>query len=132
MESEKKVGAVTWIDLTVDDADGLKAFYKDVVGWKTSDVSMGDYNDYCMASPEDDVVRTGICHARGVNASMPPAWIMYVNVANLDDSIAAVIKGGGEVVNGPRKMGEKARYCIIKDPAGAYCGLFDHGDSAEE
>ena len=128
METNKKVGAVTWMDLTVDDADGLKAFYKDVVGWKTSDVSMGEYNDYCMASPEDDEVRAGVCHARGANASMPPVWMMYVNVANLDESIAAVKKGGGEVINGPRKMGEKARYCIIKDPAGAYCGLFDHGE----
>ena len=99
-----------------------------MVGWTTSDISMGDYNDYCMASPEDGVVRTGVCHNRGANAGIPAAWIMYINVANLDDSIKAVVDGGGEVVNGPRKMGEKARYCIIKDPAGAYCGLFDHGE----
>ncbi len=128
METEKKIGAVTWVDLTVDDADGLKSFYQNVIGWKTTDISMGDYNDYCMVSPEDDVVRTGVCHARGPNSGMPPAWIMYVNVANLEESIAAVTSGGGEVINGPRKMGDKARYCIIKDPAGAYCGLFDHGE----
>ena len=130
METEKKIGAVTWVDITVDDADGLKSFYKNVVGWKTSDINMGDYNDYCMASPEDDVVRTGVCHNRGSNDGMPSAWIMYVNVANLDESIAAVTAGGGEVVKGPRKMGDKARYCIIKDPAGAFCGLFDHGEGA--
>jgi hypothetical protein len=130
METDKTIGAITWMDITVDNADALKDFYKHVVGWKTQDISMGDYNDYCMASPEDDEVRTGVCHNRGANQGMPPAWIMYVNVANLDDSIKAVLDGGGEVVNGPRKMGEKARYCIIKDPAGAYCGLFDHGEEA--
>jgi predicted enzyme related to lactoylglutathione lyase len=128
MEIDKTIGAISWVDLTIDHADGLKDFYKNVVGWKTQDISMGDYNDYCMVSPEDDVVRTGVCHRRGSNENMPPAWIMYVNVANLDNSIKAVLDGGGEVVNGPRKMGEKARYCIIKDPAGAYCGLFDHGE----
>ena len=129
MESEKTIGAITWIDLTVPNADGVRDFYKSVVGWNTMDINMGEYNDYCMASPSDNHVWAGICHAQGVNAGMPPAWIMYINVANLDESIAAVIKGGGEVVNGPRKMGEKARYCIIKDPAGAYCGLFDHGET---
>jgi uncharacterized protein len=127
METEKTVGAVTWMDLTIPDADGVRDFYKNVIGWKTMEVSMGDYNDYCMISPDDNVVRTGVCHEKGTNAGIPPAWIIYINVANLDQSIEQVIKGGGAVVHGPRKMGEKARYCIIKDPAGAFCGLFDHG-----
>ncbi len=130
MEHDKTIGAVTWMDITVPDADGLKDFYEQVVGWKTMDIPMGDYADYAMLSPKDDAARSGVCHARGANANMPPAWIMYINVANLDESIAKVIAGGGEVVNGPRNMGEKARYCIIKDPAGAFCGLFDHGDGA--
>ena len=33
------------------EADGLRDFYKNVVGWTTMDISMGDYNDYCMVSP---------------------------------------------------------------------------------
>ena len=127
METEKTIGAVTWVDLTVPEGDQVRDFYKDVIGWKTMDVSMGEYNDYCMLS-DDDVVRTGICHQRGVNKDIPSAWIMYVNVADLDASMEAVKKGGGEIVNGPRKMGDKARYCVIKDPAGAYLGLFDHGE----
>lgn len=128
METEKTTGAITWVDLTVPDGDGIRNFYSSVIGWKTMDVSMGEYNDYCMMSPDDDVVRAGVCHQRGVNKDIPSAWIMYVNVADLDASMEAVKNGGGEIVNGPRKMGEKARYCIIKDPAGAYLGLFDHGD----
>lgn len=128
METDKTIGAITWMDLTIRDGDAIRDFYKDVVGWKTMDISMGDYNDYCMMSPDDDVVRTGICHQRGVNKDIPSAWIMYVNVADLDQSIDAVRKGGGEIIGDIRKMGEKARFCIIKDPAGAYIGLFDHGE----
>ena len=108
METEKTIGAITWIDLTIPDGEGVRDFYKNVIGWKSMDVSMGDYNDYCMISPDDNVVRSGVCHQRGVNQDLPSAWIMYVN--------------------GPRKMRDKARYCIIKDPAGAYLGLFDHGE----
>jgi uncharacterized protein len=128
MEIDKAIGAISWMDLTVPQAENLRDFYREVVGWKTSEIPMGEYSDYCMISPDDNVVRSGVCHAQGANAGIPAAWIIYINVANLDQSISEVIKGGGEVVHGPRKMGEKARYCIIKDPAGAFCGLFDHGE----
>lgn len=127
MEQDKTPGAITWMDLTVNDADGIRDFYKQVVGWTTMDISMGDYNDYCMVSPSDNQVRAGICHSRGSNAGIPPSWLLYINVANLDESIKAVVANGGEVIHGPRKMGEKALFCIIRDPAGAVCGLYDHG-----
>ena len=128
MEPLKTIGAVTWVDLTIPDADGIRDFYKEVIGWKTMDIHMGEYNDYCMISPEDNVVRTGVCHEKGVNTGFPAAWIMYVNVVNLDLSMEAVKKGGGEIIIGPRNMGEKSKYCVIKDPAGAYLGLFEHGE----
>jgi predicted enzyme related to lactoylglutathione lyase len=128
MDIDKTIGAISWMDLTVPDAENVRDFYKNVVGWKTMDISMGEYNDYCMISPDDNVVRTGVCHARGANAEIPPAWILYVNVADLDASMEAVRNGGGTIINGPRKMGEKARYCLVKDPAGAYVGLYDHGE----
>ena len=128
METEKTIGAITWVDLTVPDGEGVRDFYKNVIGWKTMDVSMGTYNDYCMISPDDNVVRTGVCHQKGINKDVPSAWLMYVNVANLDNSLDAVTSNGGEIIGEVRKMGEKARYCIVKDPAGAYIGLFDHGE----
>ena len=128
METEKTIGAITWVDLTVPDGEGVRDFYKNVIGWKTMDVSMGNYNDYCMISPDDNVVRTGVCHQKGINKDVPSAWLMYVNVANLDSSLDAVTTNGGEIIGEVRKMGEKARYCIVKDPAGAYIGLFDHGE----
>ena len=127
MEQDKTIGAIGWMDLTVPDADGVRDFYKKVVGWGQMDISMGDYNDYCMTSPSDNVVRTGICHARGANEGIPPSWIMYVNVADLDASMKAVEEGGGAIVNGPRNSG-KSRYCIIRDPAGAHLALFQHGE----
>jgi len=125
MEPDLTIGAVSWTDLTIEHAENIRDFYKNVVGWKSMDIGMGEYNDFCMLSPEDNQVRTGICHARGVNVGIPPQWIIYINVADLDESLDSTIKNGGQLVNGPRKMGE-ARYCIIQDPAGAYVGLFEH------
>lgn len=119
------MGRVGWIDLTIDDASGVRDFYAKVAGWKPSEVSMGDYADFSMLDSED-VPAAGVCHARGGNAGMPPVWIIYVYVPDLDASLAACRAGGGEVVLGPKSMG-KARYAVIRDPAGAAMGLFQAG-----
>jgi len=41
-------GTIGWFDLTVPDAPKLRDFYRDVVGWSSSEVVMGDYADFCM------------------------------------------------------------------------------------
>ena len=65
----------------------------------------------------------GICHARGGNADFPPHWIVYFNVDDIDASVAHVTEGGGQVLVGPKSMGG-GRYCVIQDPAGAVCALW--------
>ena len=52
--SDKKanVGSTGWIDLTIPNADGIRDFYSNVVGWKSSPVAMDGYSDYTMTEPE--------------------------------------------------------------------------------
>ena len=124
-EHKTKPGTVNWFDLTVPNAEPIRDFYKAVVGWETSPAEMGGYSDFCMHPPEKDAAPVaGVCHARGSNAGIPAQWIMYVTVANLDESLKKVAELGGKVINGPRNMG-KNRFCIIQDPAGAVIGLFE-------
>jgi hypothetical protein len=123
MSEKPAVGSIGWHDLTVDDADGVRDFYAAVVGWTHGGVDMGWYSDYTMAPPEGGDPVAGVCHARGTNAGLPSQWLMYVIVADLDASMAACREHGGVIVIGPKKMGE-ARYCVIRDPAGAVCGLY--------
>lgn len=122
MSQANTVGSVGWMDLTVPDADRVRDFYREVVGWTASDVSMGAYSDYCMHPPGGDPV-AGVCHARGVNAGIPPVWMIYITVADLDASVANCQKLGGTVVGSIRDMGSYGRMAIIRDPAGAVCGL---------
>ena len=120
--AQPEVGSITWRDLTVDDTSALRAFYGQVVGWKFTPHSMGEYDDYNVHAPGSDVVVGGICHARGPNAGMPAQWIIYITVADADASAAACVELGGELVDGPRDMGGY-RFCVIRDPAGAVAGL---------
>ena len=120
-----EIGRVAWVDLTVPDAVAVRDFYRQVVGWGSAAVGMGDYSDYNMLSPASGEVAAGVCHARGVNAGLPPVWLVYVAVADLEASMARCRELGGAVTAGPSGMGSYGRYCVIRDPAGAQLALFE-------
>ena len=123
MSDNSQVGKIGWIDMTVDDADGLRDFYKTVVGWKTESVSMGDYSDYSMTLPASGDAVTGICHARGSNAELPSGWLIYITVADVEASAAACTDNGGEVLVEPKSLAG-GRFCVIRDPSGAVAALY--------
>jgi predicted enzyme related to lactoylglutathione lyase len=86
MSANNQVGEIVWMDLTVENASEVQHFYQQVVGWKVENVSMGDYNDFSMNTPEDNTAVTGVCHAKGPNVDMPAAWMPYFLVADVDAS----------------------------------------------
>ena len=116
------VGRIEWVDLTVGDAERVKNFYANVIGWKTEDVDMGSYSDFNMNLPDSGDTIAGICHARGSDANLPAQWLMYVRVANVEDSAEQCTKRGGKVLDGPRRMGG-SNFCVIEDPSGAVMAL---------
>jgi predicted enzyme related to lactoylglutathione lyase len=118
-----EIGAVCWTDLTVPDADRVADFYRQVVGWHSIPCDMDGYRDHCMTIPGTGQTVAGVCHARGVNADLPPQWLIYLVVADVDQSAAACTRLGGEVLAGPRELGAQGRFCVIRDPAGAVAAL---------
>lgn len=120
-------GTITWQDLTVEDAERLRDFYKSVVGWESSPVQMGGYADYTMSADAEPIA--GICHARGGNADLPAQWLIYITVEDLDHSVAECQRLGGSLVTPPRSFAG-GRFCVIKDPAGAVCALYQPSDAA--
>jgi uncharacterized protein len=125
MSEKAGVGSVTWTDLTVEDAERIRDFYSAVVGWTASGVDMGGYYDFNMNDPETGTPVAGVCHARGGNADLPPVWLIYVNVEDIEKSVARCVELGGQVISGPKVIGGQGRYCVIRDPAGAALALFE-------
>lgn len=117
-----QAGTIVWRDLTVENADELQQFYSQVVGWEATPHPMGDYHDYNIVAPSTGEVVTGICNARGSNVGIPPQWLMYVAVDDVEKSIQRCLELGGTLIHGPRTMGNSA-FCVIQDPAGAVLGL---------
>ena len=120
---KSKPGTLAWFDLTVPNAGEVKDFYTQVIGWKPNPVSMGEYDDYSMQLPDTGEDAAGICHNKGENADLPPYWMLYFIVEDLQASLAQIEQFGGEQVSAVKSYGD-SRYAIIKDPAGAYCALY--------
>jgi uncharacterized protein len=119
-----RYGSIIWTDLTIPQAEEIRDFYAQVVGWTFTPVSMGNYADFQMNAPATGESVAGICHARGVNAGLPPQWLVYISVEDIDKCVERCSELGGTILVAPRPMGTFGTFCVIKDPAGAVAALF--------
>ena len=123
--NDASAGRISWLDLTVPDAAAARDFYQSVVGWSAGDIEMEDegerYSDYVLSSADGKAV-AGVCHGRGPNEGLPQAWIIYLPVSDLAQSLRRVEEEGGEVIRSGDSDGELA-YAVIRDPVGAHFGL---------
>jgi predicted enzyme related to lactoylglutathione lyase len=123
------VGTVVSVDLTTDIADDLREFYSAVMNWQTTPISMGEYDDYAMMSPNGADWAGGICHRRGPNSDQPAGWMVYFRVGDLDHAIAQVVANGGLVIGDVRESGPGSRFAIIQDPSGATLALIEFAET---
>ncbi|TDC85739.1 VOC family protein [Actinomadura sp. 7K507] len=119
---------IVGLDLTVPDAPRLRDFYAAVVGWGVSGLKNGenydDNDDYFMTGA-DGVPVAGVCQRQGENADLPPQWLAYIAVDDLDARVAKCEELGGSVVTGIKGDGPGS-YCVIKDPSGAVLALMQN------
>jgi predicted enzyme related to lactoylglutathione lyase len=120
------VGCIAWLDLTVPDASATRDFYRQVVDWSAQAAEMEDagerYTDYNMLGG-DGVAAAGVCHARGTNQGLPPVWMIYLPVGDLDESLRRVQEGGGKIIKETRGSDGKCSCAFIQDPVGACLAL---------
>ncbi len=79
------------------------------------------YDDYAMLTAAGRP-SAGVCHARGVNATLPPVWLIYLPVGDLAESLRRVRELDGEVVTERGSDGGHT-YAVIRDPVGAHLAL---------
>lgn len=119
-------GTINWRDLTTNKADELKGFYEEIAGWQSQDMPMKDgsdeYNDYIMKDAAENPI-AGICHSRGVNEGIPPQWIMYISVEDIQEGIAKTENLGGKLLKEHKAKDGSTVYAMIEDPAGAVFAL---------
>ncbi|MEO1128893.1 MAG: VOC family protein [Planctomycetota bacterium] len=119
-------GHIAWLDLTVPNAAATRDFYQQVVGWSAEKADMEDagerYADYTMLDATGQPV-AGVCHARGVNADVPPVWMLYLPVSDLTESVQRVRHEGGAVLKETRGSDGALSVAIVQDPVGVILAL---------
>lgn len=126
VEGAGPAGRIAWLDLTVADAAAARDFYREVVGWAVQDIEVehgGErYADYTMLGG-DGAPAAGVCHARGANVGLPPVWMLYLPVGDIDESLRRVEEEGGKVVKAVKGADGAYMYAAVQDPVGVYLAL---------
>lgn len=119
-------GTINWTDLTTANAEEVKEFYKNVIGWTDQAIPMIDgddeYNDFVMMHGENGAAG-GICHSRGTNLGIPPQWIPYISVNEIDKRKNLAIENGAEVLKEQIDKNGSLYFVIMKDPSGAFFAM---------
>jgi uncharacterized protein len=124
-------GNFVWYELMTTDVAAAKAFYGHVIGWDSQDsgVSSVDYTLYTMS----DIPVTGMMDlpkdARA--AGVPPCWIGYVGVDDVDASVVQATGLGASIHHTPTNIPTVGRFAVVADPQGATLGLFKWLDRGE-
>lgn len=112
-----KHGAFSWSELMTSDVAAAKAFYSQLFGWTTEDMSMPDMN-YTVVKVADQSVG-GIMATPPEAQGMPPMWGVYVTVTDVDATAKRTEELGGKVLVAPQDIPNVGRFCVIQDPQGA-------------
>jgi len=127
-DDEPLPGDWNWFELFVKQPAGTAAFYKQVISYELApDQRTERKNDFVLSS--GGLARAGVAPLPD-RADAKPGWLGVVRVQNLDESLARVIKLGGEVLVAPRAAAYESRFAIIADSTGGTIGLVEYVDNA--
>lgn len=115
-------GRFVWFELNTHDKDAALRFYPEVIGWKTSSMDMpGMPGGYSMVNvgetPYGGIVDSPV-------PDVPPHWVSYVSVADVDATAKAVIEHGGKCLMDAMDIPGVGRMQPVADPEGAAFVLF--------
>lgn len=114
-------GNPCWYELTTNDVAAAGRFYAEIFGWSIADAGVEGFN-YSLAKLQDEMV-AGLTTAPPDAGEVPPSWLSYFAVDNVDDSAQRVAQLGGAVLVEPADIPGTGRYAIVADPQGAAFGL---------
>ena len=108
-------GALTWNEVETDDPEAAKRFYADVFGWDAEPIEVDGKVVYVT-------LKLGGRTIGGLLPQLPPGvppnWLVYFGVADLDAAAAQVEQLGGSVLM-PRRDVPAGSFAVFADPQGA-------------
>jgi len=125
-------GTVWWNELISANPDRSRDFYESVVGW-TPKIVASDDNTRSPAPGEaaytlftaNGSETAGLTKYEGKDPNDPkPGWLMYIQVADVDNAVVEALKKGGKVLKAPTDAVKIGRLAVIQDLDGNAIGLY--------
>jgi len=118
-------GSFCWIELGTTDQSAAKTFYQALFGWTPNDMPMGPSGTYTIFRLNGRDAAAGYqLNPQQLAQHVPPHWMLYIQVENVDASAAKVQPLGGTVVIAPFDVFDAGRMSVIQDATGAYFCLW--------
>lgn len=122
---EYKPGTFCWVELGTSDNEAAKQFYTQLFGWDYVDNPMGEHGVYTMLKLDGkDVGGLYKLMPDMVERGVPPHWLSYVSVANVDESAAKAKEAGATLLQEPFDVFTIGRMSVVQDPTGAVFALW--------
>jgi predicted enzyme related to lactoylglutathione lyase len=107
------------LELATSDMSKAKEFYGKLFNWTFTDNNMGENMIYSTFKP-DDGPGGGLYSMPGV----PPAWLAYVGVDDINTATAKATSLGATIIRGPLEVPGIGWMTILSDPTGATIALW--------
>lgn len=104
-----EVGTFCWFELNTNDPDASKEFYTKLFGWEIG----GDANYTEWKS--GGVSIGGMMKIQAEWGEVPPHWLGYVMVENVNESVEKAKALGGKVYVEPQDIPNMGRFAILAD-----------------
>ena len=108
-----------WYDVMTTDTKAARKFYADVVGWTTEDTGPKG-NGYILFNTHGQGV-AGLMNIpeEAAKHGVPPAWMGYIAVDDVDATAKRIQQEGGKVMREPTEVPGIIRFAVVADPQGA-------------
>jgi predicted enzyme related to lactoylglutathione lyase len=116
-------GAVVWREAATTDLAKTTAFYEELLGWTHKDSDMGPMGVYRHFQVKGQEMAG--CYQMGEQMKgLPPHWMQYVSVPDVDAAAAKAKANGATLRMGPMDIPNVGRAVYLADPQGANVALF--------
>jgi predicted enzyme related to lactoylglutathione lyase len=123
-ESAFRHGTSGWNELVTTDTGAARNFFGKLLGWTFEDMPMPDGQGAYVVASAGGQRAAGMFQMSGENfKGVPPHWMGYITVTDVDAAAAKVSTLGGKVCIPPTDIPKVGRFCIISDPTGATVSL---------
>lgn len=117
-------GRFVWYELMTSDMAAAETFYREVVGWQSRDSGVTDVTYTMFTVDGQPVCGTMDLPLTARKMGIPPQWLGYIAVDDVDTLAADIVIDGGVVHRAAADIPGIGRFAIVGDPQGASFAIF--------